>query len=104
MEDTRIRLNRGIADRYMESDEYKNNPLSLTQICNQLLEMYLDGRLVMLEQENFVAVNECAVKMRKKNRDIVNMVLHQVELIAMPTPKVPVKITPAKKSVKVAHK
>lgn len=83
MEDySRIKINRDLTNKYLVSEFYKENPnVSLTQLLNLLLEMFLDGRIIRLDDSNYEQVKFCAEKLNKTCKEVVNIVLDKLELV-----------------------
>lgn len=102
----RIKINRQIADKFYQSVFYRENEnISLTQLVNNLLDMFIDGRLVRLDDANFDEVKKCADQLGKTNKEIVNLILERIELVvAVNPPKVKLEVETPQNKLKVNKK
>lgn len=102
----RIKINRQIADKFYQSVFYRENEnISLTQLLNNLLEMFIDGKLIRLDDNNYEEVTKCAEQLGKTNKEIVNMVLDRIELIvAVAPPKIKLEVENPQAKLKVNKK
>lgn len=105
-EDSRISINRFFVDKFVESDYHQQHPqISLTQLCNSLLEKFLSGEVVELTGDNFTAVKQCADSLQKQSSFVVNSVLEKIDLTPIVKPeKIKVEVTPHKQTVKINKK
>lgn len=105
-DDSRISINRFYADKFVESEFHQQHPqISLTQLCNNLLEKFLSGEVVELTGDNFTAVKQCADSLQKQSSFVVNTVLEKLDLVAVTQPeKIKVEVTPHKPVVKINKK
>lgn len=107
MEDySRIKINRDLTNKYLTSDFYKENQnVSLTQLLNLLLEMFLDGRIVRLDEANYEQVKHCADKLNKTCKEVVNIVLDKLELVPVDNiEKVKMNLHKEERTVKLQRK
>lgn len=105
-DDSRISINRFFVDKFVESNYHQQNPqISLTQLCNTLLENFLSGKVVELTEDNYTSVKQCADSLQKQSSFVVNTVLEKLDLVAVAKPeKIKVEVTPHKHTVKVNKK
>lgn len=83
IEDKRIRINPAIAEMFYNSSFYRQNSniVSLTQVCNDLLENFLLGKVVLLSDVNKQSIESCATALGKDNNFVINALLNKIELI-----------------------
>lgn len=107
MEDfSRIKINRDLSNKYLESEFFKQNQnISLTQLLNSLLEMFLEGRIVRLDDNNFEQVKYCADKLNKSTKEVVNLVLDKLELVPVDSvEKTKINLTKEQQKVNINRK
>lgn len=105
-EDKRIVVNGYVADLFYNSTFFVNNPnISVTQLCNTLVEKFINGELIELTPENLRSVNECASQIDRDNAFVVNSVMEKIDLTPIVKPeKLKVEVSSAKQKLKVLKK
>lgn len=80
MEDKRIVINSYIADQFYNSEYYRKNPVSLTQLCNSLLEKLISDEIILLNSDHIGTIKTCAASLNKDVSFVVNSLLDKIEL------------------------
>jgi hypothetical protein len=102
MEDKRIVINSFIADQFYNSEYYRKNPVSLTQLCNSLLEKLISDEIILLNSDHIAAIKTCAASLNKDVSFVVNSLFDKIELEPLVKyEKVKVQIAARKETIKI---